>query len=310
MKIYLHLADPGLILSNLSIRVYSGGSLPALIDGSGLTLTPLLSTPSTYILEGIPTPGPLGTTITLESPSGVYHSYRLGVAETQPLNVIIPIREVVSDPVDTLQIKLFRDGVTDTDSFSVDQLALDGEYNVSGWNITPLNESWSVRWEYNGLVYAHSWIGESIVGPGTFYLWILAAQCPIDISPDAQGRAVFSFNYSGEALGPSINVEKEMAQLLVNAGLGVRGSTIYVGRLVTLPDIDPRAESDSSYDIPFTQIINTGGSGTESSHDGITNELLSFQVLVRAVAYDIARAKAFAVWRTLNNKYNITVAAA
>lgn len=310
MKTYLHLGTSGLSLSGLSLRVYDGGNVSDL-SGAALTLEPLVNGTS-YELDGLPERRADNNrlTLTFETPSGVYHAQRLGLADIQPSNIIIPIREVFVNAISSLSIKLFINGVDSSNLLTSIRLASDGEYNISGWGSSSLNDQYSLIWTYNGLTYAHEWVGTSISGPGTFYLQILASTCPLDISPDPQGRATFSINYSCVALGPSINLEKEMAQLLVDEGLGVRGSTIFIGRLVTLPDVDPRAESDTSYDIPLVQIINTGGSGTQNSHDGITNELLSFQVLVRAVDYNIARSRAFSVWRTLDNKHNITVVAA
>lgn len=311
MKVYLHLADEELVLADLSLRLYEG-DIP--LSTLGITLTPL-TTLTDYVLDGIPSPGTLsdGLTLTYETPSGVYHSRRIGAAETQPLNVIIPIREVVDNPLIDLSIKLFIDGVeSDLDGdLSADRLSIDGEYNVSGWTHTPLNEQWSLRWIYNGLVYAHSWIGESIAGSGTYYLEILAVQSPFDISPDPLDHPLWSVNFECMAKGPSVRFEKEIAQLLVNAGLGIRGNinlypavNIMIGRGGTVP------ESDPDNDVPIITIINTGGSQPDETQDGSKYEHLTCQILVRAIDYDVARDRIYSIWRELDGKRNITVVAA
>lgn len=302
MRVYLHLADIGLTLSDLALRIYDGESLMSV---SGVMMETYGLSGMDYFLDNVPNPVSDGITLTFESPTGAYHAYRLGIADTQPLNVIIPIREVFIDPIDALSIRLFKDDVETTpDLDNISQLNSDGEYSVSGWTSTPIDQQWRLRWIYNGQVYVHSWIGTSISGVGTYYLEILSVQSPFDITPDSQGRSVWSVNFECTAKGPSNQFEREIATLLVEAGLGTRGIDIFLGRLSTLPDPNP------DNDIPITQIINTGGSGPDETQNGDVYEHLTCQIVVRAIDYDIARTHIYAIWRELDGTRNVTVVAA
>lgn len=160
MKLYLHLADTGLVLADLSVRLY--GPAGAEVSIAGLTLA-ALPTGTDYELDGLPdVPATLsGLTVTLETPADVFSAYRFGAAQAQPAGVVIPIREVLADPLADLAVKVLRDGVAvDSGSLTVAQLADDGEYFISGWaSPSPLGEQWSVRWQYSGLVYAVQWVG-------------------------------------------------------------------------------------------------------------------------------------------------------
>lgn len=166
MKHYLHLADSGLVLADLSARLYdtAGGELST----AGLTLTALLPTATDYELDGLPdVPAARpGLTLTTEYPAGVFSAYRFGTAEAQPSGVIIPVREVLADPLEDLAVKVFQDGAPiDGDDLTVMQLADDGEYLVSGWaSPSALGEQWSVRWQYEGSVYAVHWTGTARTG--------------------------------------------------------------------------------------------------------------------------------------------------
>lgn len=163
MKTYLHLADSGLVLADLSVRLYdtAGGELST----AGLTLTALL-TATDYELDGLPdVPAARpGLTLTTEYPSGVFSAYRFGTAETQPSGVVIPVREVLADPLEDLAVKVFQDGAA-VDDLTVTHLADDGEYLISGWTSpSGLGEQWSARWQYEGSVYAVHWIGTARTG--------------------------------------------------------------------------------------------------------------------------------------------------
>lgn len=170
MKLYLHLADTGLVLADLSVRLYdaAGGEVSA----AGLTLS-ALATATDYELDGLPdVPATRpGLTLTTEYPAGVFSPYRFGTSETQPLGVIIPIREILADPLTDLAVKVFQDGAAiNPGLLTVEQIGVDGEYLVSGWN-SPflLGEQWAVRWQYEGAVYAVQWIGTAqanLTSPG------------------------------------------------------------------------------------------------------------------------------------------------
>lgn len=195
MKVYLHLSDAGLILPDLAVRLYTVTGEP--INASGLTLDPL-ATETDYALDGLPdVPGDhAGMTLTFEQPAGVFHAYRFGVAESQPSGVIISVREVMADPLNNFQVAVFRDGV-EQDSLSASQIAVDGEYIISGWDSpSPFGEAWSVRWIYNGQVYPVQWtgtaVGGSLNGPG-----ILAA---VETMAIAAGLP-FPLHVTNQALG-------------------------------------------------------------------------------------------------------------
>ena len=159
MQAYLHLVDAGLVLSDLSIRAYSGSGAP--VSLADVTMS-ALSTGTDYVLEGVPEVSPRGgLTLTFEQPAGAYSAYRIGTAAEQPATVVIPIRAISADPVADYGITVFRDGAeVNPGDWSAAQIAADGEYSVGGWPTPSAHgEQWSVRWQYEDLAYSVQWVG-------------------------------------------------------------------------------------------------------------------------------------------------------
>lgn len=294
--LYLHLAESGLVLSDLSLRVYEG-SVPASI--TSITLSALASGID-YVLDGIPSLETVGgLTIAFESPVGVFHAYRFGIADRQPLSVIIPIREVFSDPINALSIRVFRNGVeTVPDTDDVVRLASGGEYSVSGWSSTPLNEQWSVRWIYNGLVYAHQWTGTTN-NIGTFYQSIRAMQSLIAYKVDGDNRQLFSTNFIATVVSPTSKFEDEIEEIL-KFGPGTppipADEIVYLGFKGSLPDGLG----------PFNVVIPTGGYEPDESHDS-KRENRGLQIVTCAEDYEVARDRAESIWHYLDGLRSVMV---
>lgn len=132
------------------------------------------------------------------------------------------------------------------------------------------------------------------------YLSITSTQAPFDIGPDASNRPQVSCNYEVHAAGPIADFEGEMLKLIVNAGLGVMGTTLFKGRAAVLP---------TTGDGPFVQLITTSGNPNLQTHNGNKYERPTFQILVRAKTYTSAMSRALAVWRLLDGQHNISAVA-
>lgn len=133
----------------------------------------------------------------------------------------------------------------------------------------------------------------------TRYLSILAQQSPFSLGTDIKNRVIWSCNYRVSAQAPSDKFEEEMVKLIVDAGLGISGTSLFIGPSVVIPDGAG----------PFVLIKNTGGNSPLAAHSGVKIERLSLQVLVYATSYVTGRTRALAIWRLLDGKYNVTVAA-
>lgn len=133
----------------------------------------------------------------------------------------------------------------------------------------------------------------------TRYLEILAAQRPFPAYVDENGRVAFSINFECEAAAPVGDFEREIVKLLSNAGLATLGTDTFIGPDAVFPDGDG----------PFISLTDTGGSSPIETHDEQKYERLSIQVVVRAEDYEAARGRALAIWRELDGKRNVTVAA-
>lgn len=294
MKVYLHLAESGLVKSDLSLRLYDVSGNP--ISISSITLTQL-DTGLDYVLDNVPDAANsyAGLTLTFENPSGVYHAIRLGVAESQPSSIIIPIREVIADPITDLSIVVLQDGVEFTD-LTASQLSIDGEYLISGWDSPSTHdENWSIRWLYNGQTYSIQWVGSYISGP-SYYIQILARQSPFEYGKDPLNRVLFSCNYDCRAVYPVSSFIREMVKLLVENSLGVSGTNLFIGPLVEVP----------SGDGPYITLKQTGGFAPDESHN-TKYENLGLQVIVVASDYDEGDIKAKSIYRLLDGRRNFTI---
>lgn len=301
MKLYFHLAESGLSLSDLSLRIYDGVSP---VSFPSLSLMSISSAGTDYELDGIPSLFQSNNwTVTIESPSGVYHAYRLGLALSQPLHVIIPIRELFSDPITSLAIRIFKDG-TETTPLSGDvvRLSSSGEYAVSGWSSTPAAEQWSVRWSYNGLVYALQWTGStssSSPGAGTFYQEIRAVHSPIPYQIDGDNRQLFSCNFLAKVISPTAKFEDEIEEILRTGNIIPSGEVLYIGPKVALPKDDGSGH-------PFCVLLATGGYEPEETHDS-KRENRGLQIITCAMDYQVARDRAELVWHYLDGLRNVFV---
>lgn len=301
MKVYLHLADSGLVLADLALRAYDESG--SVVSTPGVTLTPLL-TGVDYVLDNVPGVSSVrpGVTLTFEQPAGVYHAYRFGISESQPSHVIIPIREIVASPATELQIKVFRDGIEVSSGLSVSQLAVDGECIVSGWESpSALDEQWSVRWVYGGQTYAVQWTGVSVSNlDHTSYIVIEAVQRPFLLPQlDAEGRSIYSVNFVGCSNGRVSAFEDEIAKLLDVNDIATLMTDLFIGVVTNFPNGNG----------PYTQIINTGGRAPDQTHDNSLEEYPRIQVLVRAKGNKAARDKIFAIYELIDKMRNVSLSA-
>jgi hypothetical protein len=131
------------------------------------------------------------------------------------------------------------------------------------------------------------------------YLSITANQRPSPIGSDENNRVVFSANFSAMAQAPVEKWEEEIIKVLNTAGLATLGTDTFVGPTATIPTGAG----------PYLSINDSGGTAPIETHDGITYERLSVQVLIRATNYFTARTRALAVWRALKAVRNQTVTA-
>ena len=291
MKVYLHLADTGLVKDDLSLRLYD-------VNGESVSTASItmeeLDTPGDYLLDNVPDIY-TGLTLTFENPSGVYHSRRFGLSESQPPNMIIPIREILTDPIDDLTVVVLQDGVQFED-ISALQLSNDGEYLISGWpSPSLLDENWSIRWIYNDQVFSVQWTGTLIAGP-SYYISILARQSPFEYGKDPLNRVLFSCNYDCRARYPIGNFIHGMAKYISDNGLGTIATNLFIGPQVEVP----------SGDGPYVTLKQTSGFAPDSSHN-TKNLNLGLQVIVTSLDYDEGDLKAKSIHSLLDETYGLTL---
>lgn len=131
----------------------------------------------------------------------------------------------------------------------------------------------------------------------TRYLEILSQQSPFPAGLDANGRTIFSCNFTALAAAPIADFKNEILALITTAGLGTRGTNLFVGRYAKIPDGDG----------PFVVFVSTAGFAPRETHDGAKYEYPGFQILVVAAVYSTAETRALAVWRALDGARNTTV---
>lgn len=305
MDLYVHFGESGLLIGDLSLRVYIGDELTLVPALSLLTL----STGVDYTIENIPDISDIipGYTLTAETPLGIWHAWRFGTDLTRPERAIIPIRDsglVIGD----LGIAVFNDGTAlDNGDLTLMEIgpAGGGDYSLFGWDLALFDERWSVRWNYAGITYAHSWVGV-VPDPvsGSYYIEILSVQEPFAYNVDGDNRTFFSCNYYARGVAPIVNFEGEIAKIISNAGLGTFNTDLFIGPRVVIPTGDG----------PYTLIINTGGRSPDEAHGttsspGTKYKNLGFQILVRAADYQIAQTRANSINNLLDGKRSFTIAA-
>lgn len=159
--------ESGLVVGDLGLRVYAG-AVPDPTTASEATLT-AAATGVDYTIGGLPDGG-ASYTMTGEYPAGVWHAWRWGSPTTHPAQLILPIREA-GHTLSSLAVKVFRDGVEYTAGVVL-SAALDspGDYSLSGWPVaSAFGERWSVRWEYEGITFAETWVSDGYAAAATGY---------------------------------------------------------------------------------------------------------------------------------------------
>lgn len=131
----------------------------------------------------------------------------------------------------------------------------------------------------------------------TRYLEILAAHPPALIGTDTNARTQFALNFNTMNAGTPEAFVGEIGKLISDAGLGVKGSTLFVGREAKLP----------SGDGPYVTISPTGGSYTLETHNGDYYPRYRVQVMVTAAVYSAAETRATAIWSALGRLREQTV---
>lgn len=134
----------------------------------------------------------------------------------------------------------------------------------------------------------------------TYYLHILAVQSPFIIGVDVNNRTMWSMNFNCQCRSPVDKFEQEIAKVITDAGLGVSGTSLFIGPAVSIP-----AGAG-----PFILLHNTGGAASDISHDSTKQVNLSIQIVVYSSSYETGRVRAWAIWNVLDGKYNVTLSAA
>lgn len=132
------------------------------------------------------------------------------------------------------------------------------------------------------------------------YLSITSTQRPFPLEVDDNNRVVWAVNFEGVAAAAVDKWEEELAQKIVDAGLGTLNTDLFLSPKKPIPTGDG----------PYTFLIDTGGTAPDETHDGARYERLSVQVTVRAKSYATGRTRILAIWRELDSTYNTTITAA
>lgn len=137
------------------------------------------------------------------------------------------------------------------------------------------------------------------------YISILAIQPPFDIGIDAANHQLFSCNFLVKPAGEPDFLLEDMASLLIAAGLGIVGASLWIGgQGVQFP---LKSVNGPPGDGPYTQLIPTGGAGTTIDHAGGRQPVYTFQLIVRGASYPATLAQIRACYLILDGRYEITV---
>lgn len=126
---------------------------------------------------------------------------------------------------------------------------------------------------------------------------------PSDIGLDENKRAMYSFNITAVKSYSEVFLE-EIIGLLVAAGVGVFGTSIFGGRKSKLPDPEDHEPN------AILTIIATGGATPERTHNEISPPAYqrpSAQIVARASSQSAARAMAWDAYNALVGIRNQTV---
>lgn len=133
-----------------------------------------------------------------------------------------------------------------------------------------------------------------------FYREINPSQEPFDNGTDASGRPMVSFNILCIKDARTETFLEEIVKILVNAGVGVYGTTIFASQQATLP----------INNTTIMTIRDTGGTRplrTQNSFPTIASRQPGAQITVRGETYAAARRVAFTAYDALARVRNQTV---
>lgn len=125
---------------------------------------------------------------------------------------------------------------------------------------------------------------------------LLAQQAPFSYGEDANSRALFACNFLGK-VDTLAAVEQVVIKLIVDAGLGVSGTSLFIGPIATVPDDDA----------PIVTVTMTSGVMPDITHNTDRYESISFQVSVRARDYLVGKARAHDIYLLLDDTRNVSV---
>jgi hypothetical protein len=136
----------------------------------------------------------------------------------------------------------------------------------------------------------------------TWYLEVVPVQEPFDLGLDEPSRLQYVFNVVATKR-PSGTFLEELAQVLEDAGVGTRGTDIFLSSNATMPDENG----------PFITLTDTGGPGPLRTHNeagptavagssamAVSYQRPTAQVVTRARSASACRAKAYAAYSALS----------
>lgn len=116
-----------------------------------------------------------------------------------------------------------------------------------------------------------------------------AQQVPFPYGQDANNRVLIACNYLGRVDTAAAGVKVPL-KMIVDAGLGVEGTSLFVGPTGVVPDVDT----------PIVTVTMTSGMRSWETHNLSKYPSLSFQVMVRARDYVDAEARAQAIFDAID----------
>lgn len=134
----------------------------------------------------------------------------------------------------------------------------------------------------------------------TRYLWIKELQQPYDARTDARGRALWGMNIIADREASATFLE-ELVALLVDAGLGEVGVSIFWTSQHTLPE-----EGDG----PYISLVQTGGPGAVPTQNTISPPArvqTTAHIVVTAADGNAAKERIYAVYTVLVGVRNQSV---
>lgn len=137
----------------------------------------------------------------------------------------------------------------------------------------------------------------------TYYREITPLQEPFDLGLDESGRQRIVFNVMAVKRA-SATFTEELEKVLTNAGVGVKGTTLFVSSMSKIPVKEP---GDNT---AILVIVETGGAAPDRTHNVVSPPAYArptAQVLVRSHSYAAARTMAYAAYNALSAVRNADV---